>query len=139
MPGPTITYSLQGSTIIYGGVRITGFGATDAVTAKRNSPDWTINQCCDGAVIRSRKHADDGEIDITLRYDSTAHRLFSAKANAAESAGITIELPNGRVIESGDCVVLERPEMKFGEATGDETWKLHCNPLEVTYEQGGGR
>jgi uncharacterized protein YodC (DUF2158 family) len=139
MAGPTVTFSLQGSTIIFGGVRITGFGTTDAVTAKRSGPRWTITQCCDGGVVRSQRHAEDGEVSITLRYDSTAHRHFKTKADAAESVGLTIEWPNGRVLESGDAVVLEDPELKFGEATGDETWKLHANPLDVIYEPGGGR
>lgn len=129
-------WSLQDCTLIYGGTRITGFGETDAIEVMREDEFWENVKCCDGGVVRNRKLCRLGSVTITLRYDSTAHAILAAKANASLSAGMTIQFPNGRVIESGDTVVQKEPTVKVGAKTSDEVWVLSCNPLEITWEQG---
>ena len=131
-------WSLQDCVVIYGGTRISGFGEQDAVEAMREDERWENVKCCDGGVVRNRKLCQLGKIRLTLRYDSTAHRTLAERARAATSAGLTIEFPNGRVIEGGDCVVQKDPEVKVGAKTNDEVWELSVNPLSITWEQGGG-
>jgi len=129
-------FGLDGCVVTVGGNRITGFGESDAVAYKRASDDWEPVDCCDGATVHNRKLSRRGEVTITLRYDSPAHRQIAALADAATAFSFGVIFPNGRVVESGECRVLKRPEPSFGAKTSDEVWVLSAVNLTVTYEQG---
>lgn len=130
-------YALNKVTVDFGGVRVDGFGETDAFSYKRTADRWDVVACCDGGAVANRIHSALGEMTFTLRYNSPAHRVIAQAANAGSSVAVCVTLENGRVIESGDARVLKDPEPSFGAKTGDEVWTLVCNPITVTYEVGG--
>jgi hypothetical protein len=131
-------YSLDEAVITVGGVRMAGFGESDAISWKKVTDDWDPVDCCDGATVHNKIQCRRGEVTLTFRYDSTAHRTLAGFADAASAVSFNCVLGNGRVVESGEARVLKRPESSFGAKTGDEVWVLSCVPLRVTYELGGG-
>ena len=131
------TYALNSVSVDFGGVRLDGFGESDAFSYKKTADRWDVVPCCDGGAVANRIHSALGEMTFTLRYNSPSHRVIAQAADAGSSVSVTVNFPNGRVVESGDARVLKDPEPTFGGKTGDEVWTLSCNPLRVTYETGG--
>ena len=130
-------WSLDSAVVDIGGTKVAGFGETDAFSYKRVADRWDPVDTADGGTIHNRILTRRGEMTLTLRYNSTAHRAIATHADAGTSFAVTVTLENGRVIESPEARVLKDPEPTFGAKTSDEVWTLSCVPLTVTYEQGG--
>lgn len=129
-------YDLKRVVCSVGGVVISGYGDSDAVSVAWDSDLQESRKTADGDVLYSRNNDGSMTVTITLHQRSRAYALLAGLMQtqilAEDTTGVLAPLPfmlqdlaNGDNISAADCVFLNRPAPSKGKTVGDVQFKLH--------------
>ncbi len=77
-------YNAKDSTLVFGGVFITGFGEDSMIEAEKDEDNFEVTYGAQGDWIESEINNTSGTITVTLMQDSPSIRYLNQKANTGE-------------------------------------------------------
>ena len=135
------TYDPDRVTCTINGVRVVGFNAGDSIKITRDGEDWTKQPGLAGAVSRSRKHSEGGQIVFTLQQTSPFNQILTNHLALDRLTGTNLlevqirDTGGFDLAYSEDAWIMQDPEMTYGEESGSREWTLDC--AHLTMNHGG--
>lgn len=134
-------YRLPDMVLTVNGIRIEGFGVTDAIMIARDEDSFTKTVGADGEVTKSSTNNDSGTITITLMQNAFANGALELALLLDELTGditfpvvVADPLRTGWEIVGTECWIKKPPDIPFNKAVGELTWVLdvaHLTPARL--------
>lgn len=125
------TYNPKDHSIIFGGVRITGFADGTFVSVAPTSAVWERVVGADGLVTRVRQNDDTAIVTITLKQSADVNATLSAFLNLDKLSGqgkfpIMIKDGSGTsVFVAPEAWIAEIPEQANSKSVENREWVIH--------------
>ena len=120
-------------------IAVTGLADGTSIEASRNTPNMSHKVGTDGKVSKTKMVDKTGNIAFTLFQNSTTNIEFSIMQAVQDETDELIEGdlvlfdPSGGAIVRGQgCVLMETPNVAFGDEDQNRTWTFHSDRLIFT-------
>lgn len=134
------TYSCEQVIITVGGVIVTGFGESDAVTVKYDNDRYTAKAGCDGEVARAKTADRMGTFEIVLAHTSAANAeltdLFKLNLMGGTDNVVPVtvaDLSGTGLATASSCWLKSSPDFVRGREVGEGTWTIQAADLAISY------
>lgn len=121
------SYDFKKTSVIVGGVIITGYMDGDAIQSAQNEDDITPHVGAGGDVTFSETNDETGIITLTLKSTSSSIPFLKALRDSKEKFAASIVDSNDNSFRAGgsECRIVKAPERTWGnEVTGLE-WQIY--------------
>ena len=131
------TYSFKHTNVLFGGVKMGGFGEEGGVTVARGEGKWVTTVGADGKVSRSYVASDAGTVEITLMQTSKSNEDMW-QLHVADVATLKGQVPlhvhdtlGGSTYFAADAWIEGPPEVSLNKGVEEYTWTVQCENLSM--------
>lgn len=136
---PASVYDPRRVLVTFGPVPLIGRAPGRSITIRRDVPTWRSVDGTNGEFKRVRTRKKSGTIEVTMRGTAPVNRGLGILAKLDERNGSLIgtiavtDTLNGGLLLSTKAYIESFPEMSYGSAEGDITWRFICDDLDMLY------
>lgn len=133
---PSLQYSSQNITLVFGGKLITGWADGDFVRVSYRSNYWEQTVGTDGVSTRHNTRDKSGEIEITLMASSPSNDYLSACLLADQQSNTGVlpfllrDAGGNTLVTAEEAWVVKAPDVTFSRAVSTRVWQLAASSMD---------
>jgi len=138
-PQPEATYAADAVDIVFGGVKITGYGEDSFCVIKRNSALYATKVGADGSYARARLADRSVTVEITLLQTSPSNDYLTSMAildrigQGVAEFQVTNKLSPGELAHADRAWVQELPQTELQKEVGEKKWVFGSGNMQLSH------